>query len=364
MSALPLNVDISVSRGDFGLSVNHFFPPGSVTAIIGPNGAGKSTLLESIAGFLADVEGTIRLGETSLLDTTQNQATRLAPNQRGTVYLGQTPSLFPHLSVADNIGFGPSCQRLAKKDREREVAKWAGRLKLEPFLRRRPVELSSGQQQRVALARALAANPSVLLLDEPTTALDVDAAKAFRSTLKMELQSYPVTAILVSHTIEDVVGLADIVITLEDGRITSAGRTNRQLFMPQSAFAANFAGLNRLEGVSKDDAVTVEGVTFHTNNSDLSGKAAIAIRPTAISITPLDHASIESGAAPHLRPNEWVTNVVSIDAQHFGFAVTLETPRGLWGHVGLESFDSASITPGQQVQVHVPKSCVIGYFAQ
>jgi ABC-type spermidine/putrescine transport systems, ATPase components len=347
-SPLPLEVDIFVARGGFELSFKHSFPPGTITAIIGPNGAGKTTILESVAGFINATKGTILLGETCLLDTTRNPAINLAPHRRGSVSLGQKPSLFPHLSVADNIGFGPASHGLAKKVRSEEISKWASRLNLDTFLLRRPNELSSGQQQRVALARALAASPSVMLLDEPTTALDVDAAKTFRSTLKAELQEHFVTTLLVSHTIEDVLGLADFTVVLESGKIVDQGPASKTLFRPQTQFAANFAGLNRLEGIADQDTFTVDGVFLQTNKSGLCGNACAAIAPTAIKLQPFTEG--REGVLP---PNTWVTKVLGIDAHLFGFAIELAKPKGLWAQVSMVSLGQSPLVPGQAVSVTI-----------
>src|SRR6185437_2452834 len=169
------------------LDVEFCVPAGEVLAVLGPNGAGKSTALHVIAGLVRPDTGLVRLGDRVLTDTATG--VDVPTHDRRVGLLLQHPLLFPHLSAVDNVAFGPRSRRSRKvrfgRSADRQLAQhWLHVVDAEQFADRKPKQLSGGQAQRVAIARALAAEPDVLLLDEPLTGLDVAAAAAVRAVLR------------------------------------------------------------------------------------------------------------------------------------------------------------------------------------
>jgi molybdate transport system ATP-binding protein len=236
---------------DRGLDVQFSVPAGEVLAVLGPNGAGKSTVLHVIAGLLRPDVGLVRLGERVLTDTARG--VNVATHDRRVGLLLQDPLLFPHLSVAANVAFGADSRRRrwfrAGHVRERASAqRWLREVDAEQLADRRPRLLSGGQAQRVAIARALAAEPDVLLLDEPLSGLDVAVAAAVRAVLRNVVARDRRVTVLVTHDLLDVVTLADRVLVLESGRIAEIGRVVEVLAAPRSHFGARIAGVNLVGG--------------------------------------------------------------------------------------------------------------------
>jgi molybdate transport system ATP-binding protein len=231
------------ARGfDVGLSL----APGETVAVLGPNGAGKSTLLNIIAGLLRPDAGRAEIDGKVLFNLDGGATAWTAPHHRGTALLAQEPLLFPHLSALENVAFGPRSAGTARKAARESARKWLAAVDAADLEARRPAELSGGQAQRVAVARALAANPEVLLLDEPMAALDIHAAPLLRRLLKKVLAGR--RAIIITHDVLDALMLADRVIVLEGGRIAEEGPTRQVLQRPRSRFAAGLAGLNLISG--------------------------------------------------------------------------------------------------------------------
>ncbi|SDP43816.1 molybdate transport system ATP-binding protein [Pedococcus dokdonensis] len=260
---------------------------GRTLALLGPNGAGKSTLLASVAGLLRPAAGRITLDDRALYSHNgSDDASWVPPHARGVALLAQEARLFPHLSVLDNVAFGPRSAGMPR-GRAREVAHdWLTQVDAGEFAERRPSALSGGQAQRVAIARALATEPHLLLLDEPLSALDVDSAPAIRQLLRRVLEGR--TTILVTHDILDAVLLADDVAVLEAGRVVEQGPTARVLTRPTSRFAARIAGLNLVRGTAHGTTVTTSTGLHVEGLSDdplPDGAAAVAVfSPSAVGV--------------------------------------------------------------------------------
>lgn len=343
-----LSVDIHAVRGDFHLRVAHDFQPGRITAVIGPNGAGKSTLLQALAGLLP-VKGTIRLGERILDDPSGKS---VASHRREVGLLAQEPLLFPHLSVLDNIAFGPKSRGVATAEGRQIAQEWAERLNVGALLSLRPDQLSGGQRGRAALARALAAAPQVLLLDEPSAALDVDSAMHFRKVLTEQLRDMDLTVILVSHTAEDIVALADTLMVLEDGVVTDCGPALDRLTRPRRDFTARLLGINRISGVIRGDTIDCDGLALQGLSGSDSGSDSDDGRDGWAAIEPhLVKLSDVSGGL-----NSWETTAISIDARGGGFAISLAQPQGLVAHLGLTEFKRQGLRVGDPVRVQVDPS--------
>src|SRR5580692_10367184 len=216
-------------------------PAGSLTAILGPSGSGKTTLLRVLAGFERGDAGTVTIGG-SVVD---GPDAHLAPERRQIGYVPQEGALFPHLTVAANVGFGlPSRQR--RGPRTAELLAMVG---LTGMGRRYPHQLSGGQQQRVALARALAIRPEVVLLDEPFASLDAHMRASVRADVQQICRAAGTTAILVTHDQDEALSMADRVAVLRDGRIVQYAAPQDLYMLPADPALARFIGdANLLEG--------------------------------------------------------------------------------------------------------------------
>jgi iron(III) transport system ATP-binding protein len=224
---------------------------GQVLSLLGPSGCGKTTLLRLIAGFESPDDGEILLGDRVL-----NSSTRFAPpEQRRVAMVFQHFALFPHLDVAANVAFG--LPRGA--NRKARVAQLLALVGLEGMERRMPHQLSGGQQQRVALARALAAEPELMLLDEPFSNLDPSTRQRVRAEVKQLIRSVGITAIFVTHDQAEALSLADRVGVMIDGRLLQTGTPSEVYARPVSRAVGEFVGdANFLPGRLADAAVECE----------------------------------------------------------------------------------------------------------
>jgi molybdate transport system ATP-binding protein len=269
-----------------GFEVSLSLGPAETIAVLGPNGAGKSTLLSIISGLLRPDAGKATIGEKVLFDLGVDANIWRAPHTRGTALLAQEALLFPHLSALDNVAFGPRSAGASSAAARDTAMHWLTEVDAGSLAPRRPGQLSGGQAQRVAVARALAADPDLLLLDEPMAALDIQAAPLLRRLLKRVLAGR--RAIIITHDILDALMLADRVIVLEDGRITEQGPTREVLEKPRSRFAAGLAGLNLVAGTVTDAGVTTaQGmvVAGHRDGTIEPGQDGVAVfPPSAVSV--------------------------------------------------------------------------------
>jgi molybdate transport system ATP-binding protein len=209
-----LHADVAVVRGEQRIAAAFDVEPGHPLAIIGPNGAGKSTVLAAIAGLVPLSSGRVKVGARAI--------DGLPPEQRRIGVVFQDYVLFPHLTVRDNVAFAAR-MRGSRADARATAEAWLDRYGLSGLADRLPAELSGGQAQRVALARALAADPEVLLLDEPMSALDVEIRDEMRAELATHVREFGGATVLVTHSPADAAALADSVLVLESGRVTQRG---------------------------------------------------------------------------------------------------------------------------------------------
>ncbi|ULE35864.1 sulfate/molybdate ABC transporter ATP-binding protein [Mycobacterium sp. IDR2000157661] len=263
---------------DRGVDIELAVAAGEVLAVLGPNGAGKTTALHVIAGLVRPDDGVVRVGRRVLTDT--RAGVHVATHDRRIALLLQDPLLFPHLSVLGNVAFAPRSTR---------PGHWLAEVGAEELSDRRPHRLSGGQAQRVALARALAAEPDVLLLDEPLAGLDVGAAAAVRKVLRRVLARDGRTAVLITHDLLDVVTLADRVAVLENGKVAETGFTATVLATPRSTFAARLAGVNLVRGhaTASGALMTPWGTVWSGSpDSDVpAGQPAVALfHPAAVAV--------------------------------------------------------------------------------
>ncbi|MGY6410364.1 MAG: ABC transporter ATP-binding protein [Alkalilacustris sp.] len=215
------DVSLTIRRGEF-------------FTLLGPSGCGKTTLLRLIAGFEQPSAGTLRIGG--------REVAGLGPNQRPVNTVFQNYALFPHMSVADNIGFGLLMQGRPAAERRETVARMLRLVRMEAMADRRPTAISGGQQQRVALARALAPQPRVLLLDEPLSALDLKLRKEMQSELKRLQTETGITFVFVTHDQEEALTMSDRIAVMSEGRILQTGAPEEIYNRPADRFVADFIG--------------------------------------------------------------------------------------------------------------------------
>jgi molybdate transport system ATP-binding protein len=270
-----------------GLDVSLRLGEHETIALLGPNGAGKSTVLAILAGLLRPDTGYAELDGRVLVDLDDAQSrTWLPAHDRGVALLAQEPLLFPHQTALDNVAFGPRSRGEPRRRARSEARRWLAEVDAQELADRRPAQLSGGQAQRVAVARALAADPHLLLLDEPMAALDVAAAPAIRQLLRRVLHGR--SAIIVTHNAIDAVLLARRVVVVDAGRVVEDGPTHEVLARPRSAFAARIAGLNMVtgtavaQGVRRADGLVVEG--FTDEPVPLGAPAVAVFSPTAVAV--------------------------------------------------------------------------------
>lgn len=280
---MSLVMDVTVSAR--GLRARLEVADGETVAVLGPNGAGKSTLLAAAAGTIRPDAGSAALDGTTLYDCAGG--VHRPPHARGTALLAQDPLLFPHLTALDNVAFGPRSAGASRSAARTRARTWLGEVDMLELADRRPSQLSGGQAQRVAVARALAAEPRLLLLDEPMAALDVTVVPAMRQILRRVLAGR--TAVIVTHDVLDALLLADRVVVMEAGRIVEEGPTREVLARPRSTFGADIAGLNLARGtidagaVRAEDGLVVAGL--HGDTPVGEGRAAVAVfSPSAVSV--------------------------------------------------------------------------------
>lgn len=273
---MSLQLDVRVAERDVEVALE--VAEGETLAVLGPNGAGKSTVLAVAAGLLRPDHGEVRLDDRLLT----GRGAFVPPHDRRVALLAQDPLLFPHLTVRDNVAFGPRSRGEGRRTSREAADRWLDEVGAAELADRRPGQVSGGQGQRVALARALAAEPRLLLLDEPMAALDVAVLPALRQTLKRLLAGR--TTVLVTHDVLDALLLADRVVVMEGGRVVEAGPTAEVLERPRSAFAARIAGLNLVAGRWRDGAVEgIRGLT--TDPAPTDGDRVVAVfRPSAVSV--------------------------------------------------------------------------------
>jgi iron(III) transport system ATP-binding protein len=255
---------------------------GTFVSILGPSGSGKTTLLRVIAGFERAERGSVRLGSEIVDDETHF----VEADRRRVGYVPQDGSLFPHLTVERNVGFG-----LARRDRRgKRVAELLEMVGLGGMAKRFPHQLSGGQQQRVALARGLAIDPALVLLDEPFSSLDASLRAAVRHDVREVLRAAGTTAILVTHDQDEALSLADHVAIIREGRISQFDTPARIYSQPSSPeLALEFGEVNFLRGVAKGGSVdTPLGLLELANAASIEGgvrdgmKLLVLVRPEQI----------------------------------------------------------------------------------
>lgn len=241
---------------------------GEFIVLLGPSGCGKTTLLNIIGGFAEPTAGRVLIGGRDMAG--------VAPSNRPTTTVFQDYALFPHMTLAENVGFGLRMRGMPKAERHAKAVEMLSLVGLPDKATRRPHELSGGQRQRVALARALAVSPDVLLLDEPLGALDLKLRRAMQDELKDIQRRVGTTFVHVTHDQEEAMAIADRIVVMNAGRIEDVGPAREVYLHPKSLFTAGFMGeVNRIP-------LTDEQSPFGRLAVANSGRATLCIRPEAM----------------------------------------------------------------------------------
>ena len=261
------NISLEISKGEF-------------ITLLGSSGCGKTTTLRIIAGLEQPDAGSVWLDG--------REVTGLEPNQRDVNTVFQNYALFPHMNVAENIGYGLKLKKVPKSEIKKKVSQMLELVQLEGYEKRKPSELSGGQKQRVAIARALVNNPKVLLLDEPLGALDLQLRRAMQIELKHLQKKLGITFIYITHDQEEAINMSDRIAVMRDGRIEQIG-TPDEIYNPKTSYVATFVGnANILHGVAEsiqgqnaivkigNDKVIVKLETSQQNTEDTGGKQHLA----------------------------------------------------------------------------------------
>ncbi|MDQ6657121.1 MAG: ATP-binding cassette domain-containing protein [Actinomycetota bacterium] len=303
-----LDCRLLIHRLAFDVEVAFHLEHGETVALLGPNGAGKSTVLQALSGLIVAQDARIELAGNRLAGA----GTAVPPHRRRIGLMGQDPLLFPHLTVLENVAFGPRSQGMPRATASKKAREWLQRLNLADLAGRRPGQLSGGQRQRAALARALAAEPDLLLLDEPLAAADVRTAGEIRQLLREHLTAAEQTTIVVTHEVLDAAVLADRVMVMSDGKIIDSGTTAGMLTEPGTEFGAALAGLNLILGTADgsgtamrtDDGVEVTGIADEP--LVFGAPAAAVFPPSAVAV----YATPGVGSPRNL----WAGRVLTVEA--------------------------------------------------
>ncbi|MEU6246784.1 ABC transporter ATP-binding protein [Glycomyces sp. NPDC047010] len=347
-----LDAHLVVDRGTFRLDLHLTAAPGETVALLGPNGAGKTTALRALAGLEALSEGHIDLDGTRL-DDPAGAARWVPPEHRRIGVVFQDYLLFPHLSAADNIAFGPRRRGLGRTEARQIAADWLDRVGLGDFGKRRPGQLSGGQAQRVALARALATNPALLLLDEPLAALDARTRLDTRAELHRHLGGLAGPAVLVTHDPVDALMLADRLVVVEDGRAVQEGDGESITARPRTDYIARLVGLNLYRGNAAGRTVTLATGESLATAEPLDGDAFAAFPPSAVAL----FRSRPDGSPR----NTWRAVVAGVHRHGDHLRVQLDGPLRAAADVTPAAAAQLHLEPGQEVWAAVKATEIRAY---
>jgi iron(III) transport system ATP-binding protein len=325
---------------------------GELMSLLGPSGCGKTTTLRLVAGFLAPDAGEIWVGERRL----SSPAGVVPPEQRRMAMIFQSYALWPHLTVAGNVGYGLRFRRdLSRADRDARVRAMLGTVQLAGLEHRYPGELSGGQQQRVAVARALVVEPETLLLDEPLSNLDANLREEMRFEIRRLHDAFGITTLYVTHDQAEAMVISDRITVLHQGRIVQVGTADELFERPRSRVVAEFIGrTNLLDGVARGrDTVTCGALSVRLASGDLEPGAAVTVslRPHRIGMAP-------AAASPAATtPNVWRGTVKR--ASYLGDTIDYEVDVEGGLRLRVTGPTSPRFMPGEPVVLAVPADACV-----
>ncbi len=320
------------------LSIEH----GELVCLLGPSGCGKTTTLRLIAGFIVPDQGEIVVGGTRL----SGPGRALPPEQRNMSMIFQSYALWPHMTVAENVGYGLGLRKLPRAEIARKVAAMLGIAKLEKLADRYPGELSGGQQQRVALARALAVEPQTLLLDEPLSNLDTNLREEMRFEIRRLHDAFGYTTVYVTHDQLEAMTTADRIVVMNAGAVEQIGSPEDIFLRPVSEFVARFiGGTNILRGAIRGSVIQAGPLLLRwglgTPGHGL--EASISIRPHEVELT----------TAPQDGPNCFAATVL----RHTYIGAQRDYLLDLGGDIHVRAVTALEqhFAPGDEIGVRLPQ---------
>jgi molybdate transport system ATP-binding protein len=347
-----LRADIRLTRGLLDLDIGLNAQPGQVLAVLGPNGSGKTTLLHALAGLIRLQQGRVHVG--GRLWDSPDEKVWLAPEQRRTGLVLADHLLFPHLTVIDNVSFGPRSRGVGKSDARARARTELVALGLGDRGHVRPRELSSGQAQRVALARALATDPDLLLLDEPLSALDPTTRAQTRADLGTRLRAFRGITILVTHDPLDALSLADRLVFVEGGHVVQQGTPQEVIARPRDPYVAQVVGLNFMRGQrAGDQQVNVAGTIVVAPQVPADGAVCVTIPPSAVAL----YLNRPDGSPR----NTWHVTVRDIQLIGQTARVSLAGPFALAAEVTTTAVADLRLVVGQELWATVKATEVRAY---
>jgi iron(III) transport system ATP-binding protein len=339
-------IDVNKNFGNFAAlkGVSLTVEPGEFACFLGPSGCGKTTLLRVLAGLETVSSGTVRFGD--------REVTRIPAVHRDVGIVFQSYALFPNLTVRQNIEYGLVSSKAARVDRHRKVNELLALVRLEALVDKYPHQISGGQQQRVALARALAINPSILLLDEPLSALDANVRVHLRLQLKELHRRIGLTTIMVTHDQEEAMVLADKVVIMNGGSVEQVGRPDEIYYRPRTSFVAGFVGsMNVLDVEIKDGHSVAVGpwrlMVDHMGNARPGDRIRVYFRPED-GYSDTSSTTAENVLPGVLEEREFVGHVMRCHVRVEGVAQPLIVT------CPVRPDTIASFTPGGLFKVHIP----------
>jgi molybdate transport system ATP-binding protein len=340
-------VDVGTLRLDVQLRVE----AGEVLALLGPNGAGKSTLLRCLAGLVPIQYGRIIIGDTVVDDP--ERAIFVGPAERRVGVVFQQYLLFEHMSVLDNVAFGPRARGSTKHHARQVAHQWLGRLGIGDLCGQRPATLSGGQSQRVALARALATDPHLLLLDEPLAALDAGTRSTVRRSLRDHLADFGGARILVTHDPVDAFALADRVAILEGGQIVQSGALADITARPRSRYVADLVGTNLVLGVVEHGVMTTDAGAHIVIADAPAGRACAVVNPRSVVLS-------RSAPATSLR-NTWTGTITAIEPLGERARVSIAAPLPITAEITTSAVRELGLAVGVEVHAAVKATDITAY---
>ncbi|MBF4995032.1 ABC transporter ATP-binding protein [Arthrobacter gandavensis] len=350
--ALRMRAELPGRRIDVAFDIGD----GETVALLGPNGAGKSTVVSLLAGLIDAERGRAELNGTTLFSLSNGRGVSLPAYRRGTSLLAQEALLFPHLSAEENVAFGPRSMGTGRKAARAAARRWLAETDASALAAKRPGELSGGQAQRVALARALAAEPDLLLLDEPMAALDVETVPLMRRLLKRVLAGR--SALIVTHDVLDALTLADRVLVMQEGQIVESGPPAEVLRRPQNPFMASLAGLNLVRGTASGGRLLAPGgLEFPVPDAGAAPQAGV---PHLAVFPPSALAVRRPGARAGALPGREILDVTITDLEPQGDRIRVRG-AGLAADISPAAAAELSLGVGERAQFLLDSSAVTSY---
>jgi molybdate transport system ATP-binding protein len=348
---VSVDAHIKIRLGALDLDAEIAVADGEVVAIVGPNGSGKTSVLRALAGLVPLSGGRIVLDDKLLEDP--SKGLRVPPERRPVGFVFQDYLLFPHMTALENVAFGLRSRGMPRGQARDRAREWLERMGLASHMTARPRALSGGQAQRVALARALATDPRLLLLDEPTAALDAGAKVELRREIRRHLSTFSGARLLVTHDPLEAATLADRLVVLEAGRVVQVGTPAEVSERPRSQYVAELIGINLLQGRADGNRVVLDSGGSLVVATESRGEVFAMIHPRAVAL----HAREPEGSPR----NVWLEKVRSLDLEGSRVRVGMDGEVPLVAEVTPAAVAELGLAEGEMIWATVKATEVTVY---